>query len=148
MSEKFWICRTCGKKFYEKDAIKVKRGYKVETHCPNCGSVFVNGVATWTDEKTFEVVVSASLNTDDIDPEITTEIEPLTETKSEPKFKTGDRVFNKVTRKWVNIIEFDIETGLYIVRYDDGIRSRSLESELRFMEEEMIEGLVEEEDLL
>lgn len=115
MGEKFWICRTCGKKFYEKDAIKVKRGYKVETHCPNCGSVFVNGFATWTD---------------DIDPEITTEIEPLTETKSEPKFKAGDRVFNKATRKWVNIIKFDIETGLYIVRYDDGIQGRSLESEL------------------
>lgn len=115
MSEKFWICRTCGKKFYEKDAIKVEREYKVETHCPNCGSVFVNGVATWTD---------------DIDPEITTEIEPLTETKSEPKFKAGDRVFNKVARKWVNIIEFDIETGLYIARYDDGIKGRSLESEL------------------
>lgn len=46
------------------------------------------------------------------------------------KFKAGDRVFNKVTRKWVNIIEFDIETGLYIVRYDDGIQGRSLESEL------------------
>lgn len=54
----------------------------------------------------------------------------------ELKFKTGDRVFNKVTRKWVNIIEFDIETGLYIVRYDDGLQGRSLESELRFMEEE------------
>ena len=49
----------------------------------------------------------------------------------ELKFKAGDRVFNKVTRKWVNIIEFDIETGLYIVRYDDGIQGRSLESELR-----------------
>lgn len=48
----------------------------------------------------------------------------------ELKFKAGDRVFNKVTRKWVNIIEFDIETGLYIVRYDDGIQGRSLESEL------------------
>lgn len=46
------------------------------------------------------------------------------------KFKAGDRVFNKATRKWVNIIEFDIETGLYIVRYDDGIQGRSLESEL------------------
>ena len=46
------------------------------------------------------------------------------------KFNAGDRVFNKVTRKWVNIIEFDIETGLYIVRYDDGIQGRSLESEL------------------
>lgn len=52
------------------------------------------------------------------------------EIKPEPKFKAGDRVFNKVTRKWVNIIEFDIETGLYIVRYDDGIQGRSLESEL------------------
>ena len=48
----------------------------------------------------------------------------------ELKFKAGDRAFNKVTRKWVNIIEFDIETGLYIVRYDDGIQGRSLESEL------------------
>ena len=46
------------------------------------------------------------------------------------KFKVGDRVFNKMTRKWVNIIEFDLETGLYIVRYDDGIQGRSLESEL------------------
>ena len=54
----------------------------------------------------------------------------------ELKFKTGDRVFNKMTRKWVNIIEFDIETGLYIVRYDDGLQGRSLESELRFVEEE------------
>lgn len=61
------------------------------------------------------------------------------ETKLQLKFKAGDRVFNKVTRKWVNIIEFDIETGLYIVRYDDGIQSRSLESE-------MIEGLVEDEN--
>ena len=46
------------------------------------------------------------------------------------KFKAGDRVFNKATSEWVNIIEFDIETGLYIVRYDDGIQGRSLESEL------------------
>lgn len=115
MSKKFYICRNCGKKFDEKDAIKVKRGYKVETHCPKCDSFLINGYIRWTD---------------DIDPEITTEIEPLTETKSELKFKTGNRVFNKVTRKWVNIIEFDIETGLYIVRYDDGIQGRSLESEL------------------
>lgn len=122
MSKKFCICRNCGNKFDEKDAIKVKRGYKVETHCPKCDSFFINGYIKWTD---------------DFDSEITTEIEPLTETKSEPKFKAGDRVFNKVTRKWVNIIEFDIETGLYIVRYDDGIKSRSLESELRFMEDEI-----------
>lgn len=115
MSKKFCICRNCGNKFDEKDAIKVKRGYKVETHCPKCDSFFINGYIRWTD---------------DIDSEITTEIEPLTETKSELKFKTGNRVFNKVTRKWVNIIEFDIETGLYIVRYDDGIKGRSLESEL------------------
>ena len=66
------------------------------------------------------------------------------------KFKAGDRVFNKVSRKWVNIIEFDIETGLYIVRYDDGIQGRSLESELRFMEEkskshnDMCKKLIEE----
>ena len=46
------------------------------------------------------------------------------------KFKDGDRVFNTATRKWVNIIEFDLETGLYIVRYDDGLQGRSLESEL------------------
>lgn len=123
MSKKFCICRNCGKKFDEKDAIKVERGYKVETHCPKCDSFFINGYIRWTD---------------DIDSEITTEIEPLTETKSELKFKIGDRVFNKVTREWVNIVEFDTETGLYIVRYDDGIRGRSLESE-------MIEGLVEEE---
>lgn len=115
MSKKFCICRNCGNKFDEKDAIKVKRGYKVETHCPKCDSLFINGYIRWTD---------------DIDSEITTEIEPLTETKSELKFKTGNRVFNKVTRKWVNIIEFDTETGLYIVKYDDGIQGRSLESEL------------------
>ena len=80
-----------------------------------CDSFFINGYIRWTD---------------DIDSEITTEIVPLTETKSELKFKTGNRVFNKVTRKWVNIIEFDTETGLYIVRYDDGIQGRSLENEL------------------
>lgn len=54
----------------------------------------------------------------------------IVEEEIKPKFKVGDRVFNKATRKWVNIIEFDIETGLYIVRYDDGIQGRSLESEL------------------
>ena len=64
------------------------------------------------------------------------EVNVKVKTKPQLKFKTGDRVFNKVTRKWVNIIEFDIETGLYIVRYDDGLQGRSLESELRFMEEE------------
>lgn len=58
------------------------------------------------------------------------EWEIMEEENLDLKFKTGDRVFNKVTRKWVNIIEFDIETGLYIVRYDDGIQGRSLESEL------------------
>ena len=47
-----------------------------------------------------------------------------------PKFKTGDRVFNKVTRKLVNIIDFDLEKSLYIVRYDDGTRGRSLENEM------------------
>ena len=65
-------------------------------------------------------------------------IECKMENEFKPKFKVGDRVFNKVTRKWVNIIEFDIETGLYIIRYDDGIQGRSLESE-------MIEGFVKEE---
>ena len=69
--------------------------------------------------------------------EIMDEIFMKIETKPQLKFKAGDRVFNKVTRKWVNIIEFDIETGLYIVRYDDGIQGRSLESEL-------CEGIVEE----
>ena len=57
-------------------------------------------------------------------------IECKVEEEFKPKFKAGDRVFNKVTRKLVNIIEFDIETGLYIVRYDDGIQGRSLENEL------------------
>ena len=57
-------------------------------------------------------------------------IECKMEDEFKPKFKVSDRVFNKATRKWVNIIEFDIETGLYIVRYDDGIQGRSLESEL------------------
>lgn len=57
-------------------------------------------------------------------------IECKMENEFKPKFKVGDRVFNKATRKWVNIIEFDIETGLYIVRYDDGIQGRSLENEL------------------
>lgn len=57
-------------------------------------------------------------------------IECKMENEFKPKFKVGDRVFNKATCKWVNIIEFDIETGLYIVRYDDGIQGRSLESEL------------------
>lgn len=51
-------------------------------------------------------------------------------TKTIPKFKIGDRVFNKVTRQWVNIIDFDTEICLYIVQYNDGIKSRSLESEL------------------
>ena len=121
MSKKIYICGICGKKFDEKDAILIKKGYKVKPSCPNCGSLCINDIITWTD---------------DIDPEITTELEPLTETKSEPKFKAGDRVFNKATCKWVNIIEFDLETGLYIVRYDDGLQGRSLESELTFEDEE------------
>lgn len=50
--------------------------------------------------------------------------------KLKPKFKIGNRVFNKVTREWVNIIEFDAETGLYIVQYNNGIKGRSLENEL------------------
>ena len=129
MNKAFFTCKNCGEKFYKENSIKVKRGYKCVAACPKCNSL--------------ENFYTITFRLSDFDSEITTELEPLTETKSEPKFKAGDRVFNKVTHKWVNIIEFDIETGLYVVRYDDGIKGRSLESELRFMEEETIEGCVE-----
>ena len=125
MNKALFTCKNCGEKFFKKDAVKVKKGYKDIYFCPKCDSSRLIGTMLVNfDEKTFEVVVSTSLNTDDFDNKITSELEPLT------KFKAGDRVFNKVTRKWVNIIEFDIETGLYIVRYDDGIQGRSLENEL------------------
>ena len=61
-------------------------------------------------------------------------IERLVEEGTKPKFKIGDRVFNLATKKSVNIIEWDEETGLYITRYDDGVRGRSLESVLKRLE--------------
>lgn len=61
-------------------------------------------------------------------------IEGLVEEETKPKFKVGDRVFNLATKKSVNIIKWDEETGLYIIRYDDGVQGRSLESELKRLE--------------
>lgn len=106
MNKALFTCKNCGEKFYEKDSIKVKRGYKDIISCPKCGTLRPVGTVAWD--------INNNIEDEDLD----------------LKFKAGDRVFNKVTRKWVNIIEFDIETGLYIVRYDDGIQGRSLENEL------------------
>lgn len=106
MNKALFTCKNCGEKFYEKDSIKVKRGYKDIISCPKCGTLRPVGTTTWD--------INNNIEEEDLN----------------LKFKAGDRVFNKVTRKWVNIIEFDIETGLYIVRYDDGIQGRSLENEL------------------
>ena len=106
MNKALFTCKNCGEKFFGKDAIKVKQGCHYIISCPKCGSLRPVGT------------MSLDFN------------KPIEEEDLNLKFKTGDRVFNKVTRKWVNIIEFDIETGLYIVRYDDGIKGRSLESEL------------------
>lgn len=116
MNKALFTCKNCGKKFYKKDSIKIKRGYKYMIACPKCNSL--------------EITHAIPFKLSDFESEITTELKPLTETKPKPKFKAGDRVFNKVTRKWVDIIEFNIDTNLYIVRYDDGIQGRSLESEL------------------
>lgn len=106
MNKALFTCKNCGNKFYEKDAIKVKQGYHYIISCPKCNTLRPAGT------------MSLDVN------------KPIEEGNLNLKFKAGDRVFNKATREWVNIIEFDIETGLYIVRYDDGIRGRSLESEL------------------
>lgn len=66
------------------------------------------------------------------------------ETKPEPKFKVGDRVFDLATKMSVNIIEWDEETGLYIVRYDDGVLCRSLESELKRLEHITLDDVKDE----
>lgn len=108
MNKVLYICQKCGENYYEKDAIKVERGLIYKLACPKCKSLDNIGI------------MPLSLDSDKLAEEEDLDL----------KFKAGDRVFNKVTRKWVNIIEFDIETGLYIVRYDDGIQGRSLESEL------------------
>lgn len=90
----------------------------IEACHPNCASYHMkedNPKFLWSDEMIEGLVKEEDLNL---------------------KFKDGDRVFNTATRKWVNIIEFDLETGLYIVRYDDGLQGRSLESELTFEDDE------------
>ena len=71
-------------------------------------------------------------------------IEGLVEEATEPKFKVGDRVFNLATKMSVNIIEWDEETGLYIVRYDDGVQCRSLESELKRLEHITLDDVKDE----
>lgn len=97
MNKVLFTCKNCGNKFYEKDAIKVKQGYHYIISCPKCNTLRPAGTMSLDINKHIE---KRNLNL---------------------KFKAGDRVFNKATSEWVNIIEFDIETGLYIVRYDDGI---------------------------
>ena len=77
-------------------------------------------------------------------PESELTFEDDVETKPEPKFKVGDRVFNLATKKSVNIIEWDEETGLYIVRYDDGVQGRSLESELKRLEHITLDDVKDE----
>ena len=39
MDKALFTCKNCGEKFYEKDAIKVKRGYNYIISCPKCGSL-------------------------------------------------------------------------------------------------------------
>lgn len=47
MNKALFTCKNCGEKFFEKDAIKVKQGYRYIISCPKCGTLRPVGTTAW-----------------------------------------------------------------------------------------------------
>ena len=123
---------------------KFKVGDKVKWYNYICNITSID-----TDENTYTYLIKHDDYREDKTfakwvPENELTFEDDVETEPELKFKVGDRVFNLATKKSVNIIEWDEETGLYIVRYDDGVLGRSLESELKRLEHITLDDVKDE----